>query len=403
MTLKLLQNPSESAHTDSLQDNYVPSLGQLRIEGKADAERIREHEKTIGGSLALYKAARTALADAHRIDEVKSLRDKALAMASYAIMAKDTELSRFATEIRLRAERRLGELMAEQKATVGLNPGTRPSRKHGGSMTDPPSIPTLASQGIDKHLADRARKAAAMPDAQYEAKIARQVDLAECAASATRNAVNPRTGFSHEIEWYTPRIYVEAVREVLRQIDLDPASSATANRTVCAGRFFSLSDDGLTQAWFGKVFLNPPYVHPTIMQFMQKLVDEISAGRVTEAIAITANFTDTGWFHLAVTAADAICFTRGRIAFVDPTGNRKAPTHGSLVFYFGSNVARFAQVFSKFGTVVRLREVVAWAPPSRRVRRAKPHHAPCGRREHSAPAPDPAQPTKRGRGRRLQP
>jgi hypothetical protein len=171
----------------------------------------------------------------------------------------------------------------------------------------------------------------------------------------------------------------------LGQIDLDPASSETANLTVRARWFYSLCDNGLTKKWFRKVFLNPPFVHPTKMQFMQKLVDEISAGRVTEAIAITANFTDTGWFHLAVNAADAVCFTRGRINFVDPAGNRTAPTQGNLVFYFGPNVDRFAEVFKQFGTIVRLREVVAWVPPSRRVRRAKPHHAPCGRREHSAP------------------
>jgi phage N-6-adenine-methyltransferase len=181
-------------------------------------------------------------------------------------------------------------------------------------------------------------------------------------------ASNPRTGFTHEVEWYTPTDHVEAAREVLGQIDLDPASSETANLTVRARWFYSLCDNGLTKKWFRKVFLNPPFVHPTKMQFMQKLVDEISAGRVTEAIAITANFTDTGWFHLAVNAADAVCFTRGRINFVDPAGNRTAPTQGNLVFYFGGNVDRFAEVFKKFGTIVRLRDVVAWVPPSRTTR-----------------------------------
>jgi hypothetical protein len=66
----------------------------------------------VGGYLARYNAALTALADAHTIDEVKGVRDKAVAMACYATIAKNTELSRLATEIRLRAERRLGELMA---------------------------------------------------------------------------------------------------------------------------------------------------------------------------------------------------------------------------------------------------------------------------------------------------
>ncbi len=54
--------------------------------------------------------------------------------------------------------RRLGELIIAQKETVGLNPGTRPSREHGGSMQAPPSIPTLSEAGIDKKLSSRAEE-----------------------------------------------------------------------------------------------------------------------------------------------------------------------------------------------------------------------------------------------------
>lgn len=65
-------------------------------------------------------------------------------------------------EIRFRAERRLGELMVAQRETVGLATAGRPSSKI-GSAADPISrAPTLAEAGIDKHLADRARKMAAV-------------------------------------------------------------------------------------------------------------------------------------------------------------------------------------------------------------------------------------------------
>lgn len=113
--------------------------------------------------LVLYNEACRALAEACAVDEVKDILDKAVAMKEYARQAKNKQLEVDAGEIRLRSERRLGELIVAQKETVGLNPGTRPSKEHGGSMEAPPSIPTLASAGIDKKLSSRAQKMAAVP------------------------------------------------------------------------------------------------------------------------------------------------------------------------------------------------------------------------------------------------
>jgi len=57
-----------------------------------------------------------------------------------------------------RAERRLGEMLREQKETVGLHEGGRPSKT--GSDEEPVSRPTLADAGIDKKLSSRAQKLA---------------------------------------------------------------------------------------------------------------------------------------------------------------------------------------------------------------------------------------------------
>lgn len=123
-------------------------------------------------SLIKYDIACKALAEAKSVDEVKDIRDKSDAMRIYAKQAKNKELEIDAAEIRIRAERRLGEMLREQKETVGLNTGTqgfgRPSL--GGSSEEPPKsdIPTLADVGIDKKLSSRAQKVADIPEDKFE-------------------------------------------------------------------------------------------------------------------------------------------------------------------------------------------------------------------------------------------
>jgi len=118
--------------------------------------------------LVKYDAACRALADAVSIDEVKEFRDQSEALRAYAKQAKNKQLEIQAAEIRIRAERRIGELMAAQRDSGAMSEGGRPSDKT-GSQTDPVfAPPTLAEVGIDKHLADRARKYAAIPEVEFD-------------------------------------------------------------------------------------------------------------------------------------------------------------------------------------------------------------------------------------------
>lgn len=120
--------------------------------------------------LIKYDAACHALAEAKAFDEVKDWSDKAAAMQEYAKQAKNKSLEVDAAEIRIRAERRLGELLAEQKKTEGLNRGGRPKEKTAPEQVGV-STPTLKDAGISHNLSSRAQKLASVPADEFEAEV----------------------------------------------------------------------------------------------------------------------------------------------------------------------------------------------------------------------------------------
>jgi hypothetical protein len=159
-------------------------------------------------------------------------------------------------------------------------------------------------------------------------------------------------------ESYTPAEYVEAAREVMGGIDLDPASNALAQETVQAGNWFGEEENGLLRPWEGRVFLNPPYSYPEVEQFAEKLVIEYEAGVVEAAIMLTNNSADTKWWHAAGQAAGAVCQTRGRINFYKADGQITQPTNGQTIFYFGADADFFQHVFGSFGLIMETRRVL---------------------------------------------
>lgn len=160
-----------------------------------------------------------------------------------------------------------------------------------------------------------------------------------------------RTAFTGENEWYTPPEYIKSVRSVMGNIDLDPATSEAAQKIIQAKNYYTKEVNGLEQEWEGRVWLNPPYSQPLIMQFVEKLVEEIQTGNVFEAIMLTHNHTDTKWFHLGESLCELICFTKGRINYIGVNGEVAAPTQGAAFFYFGLNSKKFRKEFENYGFI----------------------------------------------------
>lgn len=155
---------------------------------------------------------------------------------------------------------------------------------------------------------------------------------------------------SKDDEWYTPSQYIEAAREVMGTIDLDPASNDFANETVRATTYYTEETDGLAQKWFGNIWMNPPYSTALLSRFAEKLAEE----DFTQAIILVNNATETGWFETMISKASAIVFHKGRIRFVKRDGAHGAPLQGQAFIYYGDNVEQFINVFGKFGWGAKL-------------------------------------------------
>ncbi|MGQ0563323.1 MAG: MT-A70 family methyltransferase, partial [Gemmatimonadota bacterium] len=90
---------------------------------------------------------------------------------AYARLAKNRDLEVDAAEIRLRSERRLGELIAEQKRTVGLAKGGQPYQGRSTPSESEGVTPTLKDAGIDWKLSARAQRLAAVPEGKFKSMV----------------------------------------------------------------------------------------------------------------------------------------------------------------------------------------------------------------------------------------
>jgi len=129
--------------------------------------------------------------------------------------------------------------------------------------------------------------------------------------------------------WATPQDFFDRVAAEFGPFDLD--ACASAENTKC-DRYYTPAEDGLSQPWTGRVWLNPPYGR-TIGLWMRKAYESAKAGAIV--VCLVPARTDTAWWH-DYAAKGTVRFIRGRLKFA---GHHKdAPFPSAIVVFNSQNI-----------------------------------------------------------------
>lgn len=140
------------------------------------------------------------------MDEVKDIRDKALALAAYVRQSKNIEAEVELAEIRIRAERKAAELYRGTEKAKGAqgNPGGQGARIVRSSDATPQK--TLADWGITKDQSSKWQKLADVPEEIFERELAKKDKPATLEAILEAAAPKPPKPVSDDAVWLWGRL-----------------------------------------------------------------------------------------------------------------------------------------------------------------------------------------------------
>lgn len=214
------------------------------------------------------------------VDPVRQLHDQAAAVKTLLReQGASLEAQNKAGEIHLRAQRRLGQLLGEQKASgqranaednLRRAPKAQPEPSEPAAPA-PPTKPTLGELGIERNKAQRWQQLAKVPEAKFEGYLqAAKANGAEITTAGAMNhasrrnphaASNVNNAEPDKNDRFTEREWVEALKKEFN-LNWDFAGHELAPATEVFGRdrVWTIDDDCFRQDWSGKRgLLNPPW------------------------------------------------------------------------------------------------------------------------------------------------
>lgn len=166
-----------------------------------------------------------------------------------------------------------------------------------------------------------------------------------------------RPGEETSDEYATPPEIWRPLSRAVGGFDLDPASGAES--TPIADARFTKEDDGLSSAWFGTVWLNPPFGDKSGTgegnreKWLRKARKEASRGDVDLIVTLLPVDTSTDWFHRHVVDANTICYLSRRPQF---QGESVHTGFACMLVVYGDPPGDLVDVLEGMGAVFRGRQ-----------------------------------------------
>ncbi len=129
-------------------------------------------------------------------------------------------------------------------------------------------------------------------------------------------------------EFYTPKFIFDAIGI---EFDLDVSSPVDAQTNVPSKQKYTINDDGLSQDWFGNVWMNPPYSKPS------PWVDKFIAHG--HGIALLP-FTRGKWWFRLWNNSDAVLPVAPDLKFDKSDGTKKPITFNVALYALGEDNAK---------------------------------------------------------------
>lgn len=163
--------------------------GQPRAQSLATMTDIQQER--LSNEIALLDEARVAIEKATTVKEAKEVKDRAEAIEIYAKRVEYGEiLQQRCVEIRLRAERKAGELLTQEKLARGGRPAD-PETGH-SRVTGLSEETTLGDLGLTKNQSYKWQKIAAIPEAAFEDAVAAAQSEADLLRLASKLNAPPK-------------------------------------------------------------------------------------------------------------------------------------------------------------------------------------------------------------------